>query len=270
MSRVFSLNCRRIAAVLMVPAVAGCGGVRVSVDARLVEDSTLWHYLDGPSYRIVGQTPESESSLEFQEYAALLAAALREPRPNLRRLRDGPAPPTETRPAAGPRPRPGASTRAAPEGGAARPPQRPDIVFTFSFHAIDRGTAVESYPVYANRRAWVYGPYGARTSYYSSSYAGQAVQTVSLGFAHGASLSAWVWDAGQPTGRRVLWEGRAGLVSSTPDLRATMPYLVVALATWYGQPTPDGPAVMKFKTDDERIQSLRVPPDSRVEPASGG
>lgn len=226
--------------------LAGCGGVKVGVDARLVKDSGLWHHLDGPTYRVLAPAPEMESSLEFQDFADLLAAALQEPRPNLRRL-------------GGPGTLPALEAAALPprESSPAMSVPRPDLYLTLDFQIFDRGTATGSYPLYGTRRTTLYGPYGRRRSYYGSFYAGQAFETYHLGFVHTATLVAWTTDTTQPAGRRVIWEGRADLLREDPEPCDSMPYLAIALATCYGQPT-EGRAVLKFKRGDDRVEALRT------------
>lgn len=223
--------------LLLAAMLAGCGSSKVWVDGRLTPDSGQWHRLDGPTYRIVGVAPEAEASLEFQEVADLLERAFHAPRPNLRRAS------------------PAAVPAGAAGGRAAERGPRPDLVMTVTFQVFDRGTAVHTYPVYAHRRATAYSRHGRVYRYHSYGYAGSEVETVHMGFVHGLSLTAWVFDAAQPAGRRVIWEGKASIVRDEPDLRAAMPYLAVALADLYGQPT-EGPVTVKFERHDERIERL--------------
>ncbi|GMU23884.1 MAG: hypothetical protein AMXMBFR13_39620 [Phycisphaerae bacterium] len=225
--------------------------------------------MDGPRYAVHGPDPAFEATLEFQEFADLLEEALREPRPNLERIRPVFEARSEMVPSASNASIAGnaASTgvQPAPSGmGAARGPAaalpmsvvgaRPDVVFTFAYHMVDRGTRIDTYPLYMHRHGYARYP-GRVYRYRSWGYAGTAVDTVHLGFVHGASLIAWIPDPSQPAGRRVLWEGAASLVADEPDLRAAMPYLAVSLAALYGHPT-DGPTTVKFKRDDDRIEHL--------------
>jgi hypothetical protein len=84
-----------------------------------------------------------------------------------------------------------------------------------------------------------YGPY----------YGGPAVETYHLGYKHMLSISAWVPDATQPAGRRVIWEGQAERIEDQASLKVAMPYLTAGLGEFYGQSTSK-PTIVKVRKDD--------------------
>jgi hypothetical protein len=217
------------APVLLV--ATGCHHVRVSVDCRLARDTTLWRHLDGPRYAVHADDEEIEASLAFEESAQLLERALAAERPDLARA--------------------GARESA-------------DLHLTLRYNVFDRGTGVESYPVYGRSPGWGWRGGG----YYGSGgygVVGTHLETVHLGYAHLLSLSAWIPDSTRPADRQVVWEGRADLVAGSPNPRLAMPYLVTALAGFYGEAT-DRPALIKFDEDDERVESLLSPERPAIRP----
>jgi hypothetical protein len=211
---------RNLVPTLLV--AAGCHRIHVDVDCRLSASDTLWHHLDGPRYAITGVSEEAEASLSFEEFSGMLENVLRLSRPDLER---------------------------APVGEPA------DLNLTLHYNVIDRGTGVESYPVH-------YGPPFGYMYWYGPGYddrfygfAATEVRTVHLGYRHLLFVAAWIPDPSQPAGRRTIWEGHGDLVSSGRSLKQTMPYLLVALATYYGQST-DQPVTLALDPDDERVQNL--------------
>ena len=204
-------------------AAAGCAPYRVQVDCRLTSDNSLWHRLDGPVFVVHGPTPQIESTLEFEDFAAMFDQAIRQQRPGLRRVPIG---------------------------------QTANLQVTMGYTVLYRGQAIETYPYY--RPMYGFGPWG------DGFYGGEVferVDVVDLGYQHMLSLSAWIADEGQPADRKVLWEGRADLIADDSNLKQTMPAMLLALTSLYGQST--GTTVtIKFDKDDERFEELRHEPIS--------
>ncbi len=205
---------------------AGCSTVRVDVETRLAADPSLAERLAGPAYVMGGVAPEAEASLTFQEAADLWSAALAEYRPHLRRA-------------------------AGDEPAAFR--------MTLGFNVVDLGTGVVSYPEYGP--TWGHFSVSGGCGHYSGyghgyGYVGQRVQTVHLGYDRSLLVVAWIEDPAQPAGRRVIWEGFARSVGSTPSLKTAMPYLVAALAPYFGEVTAE-PVRQRFTSHSDRIESLR-------------
>lgn len=205
--------------ILFLLPGAGCHRVQVEVESRLVSDVSLWGRLDGPGYVISGPDEQAEASLAFQEFADMLAAALKLRRPELQR---------------------------------AAPGEPAELSLTLTCRVVDRGTAVETYPVYGPRAGFLYG-YGY--GYPDYGLVGTEVRTVDLGYQHAACLSAWIADGSGPAGRRVVWEGCGSLNSSQRSLKQTMPFLLVALVSVYGEAT-DVPLVVKLDHDDPRVERV--------------
>ena len=200
---------------------AGCQRVRVNVETHLIADAAWQTRLDGPLFVIAAENEAAASSLAYQEVADLLAEAIEMVRSDMKR---------------------------APAGDA------DDVLFvTMDFRVIDRGSGVTQRPVYGYG-GWYDGcgpySYGHRFGYAATTY-----DTVHLGYAHSLSASAWVPDDTQPGTRRVLWEGQADLATSERSPKVTMPYLAVALASFYGQAT-EGSVRIKFKPKDERVDAV--------------
>jgi hypothetical protein len=202
--------------------VAGCQSIRVQVDCRLTPDSSLWNRLNGPDYVIHGVSPEVESSLEFQDFAGLMARTLELIRPSMRRVAIG---------------------------------QPANLQMSLTYAMFYRGQAIETYPVH--EPVWGFGPYGYGMPF--DTYVGTEVQTVDLGYQHTISVSAWISDPGQVGGRKVLWEGRASEISDSPTLRQPMPHMLVALFSFYGEAT-DGLVTVKLEKDDMRLKALAGAP----------
>jgi hypothetical protein len=78
---------------------------------------------------------------------------------------------------------------------------------------------------------------------------GTEVQTYHRGYRHMLFVSAWVPDAAQPAGRRVIWEGQAARTVDEADLKDSMPYLTAALGQFYGQATSE-PTRIKLDKDE--------------------
>jgi hypothetical protein len=200
----------------------GCQSIRVQVDCRLTPDNSLWTRLDGPDYVIHGVDPQVESSLEFQDFAGLMADTLKLIRPSLRRVAIG---------------------------------QPANLQMSLTYAMFYRGQAIETYPVHGP--LWGFGPYGYGMPF--DTYVGTEVQTVDLGYQHMISVSAWISDPGQVGGRKVLWEGRANDISDSPTLRQPMPHMMVALFSFYGEAT-NGLVTVKLDKDDERLKALAGAP----------
>jgi len=223
---------RRIG-LLSLAVAAGCSTVRVDVETRLTTDPALSRQLAGPAYALGGVSPEAEASLVFQEAADLWAAALAEYRPHLRRASHG-------------------------EPAAFR--------MTLGFNVLDLGTGVVSYPEYGP--TWshlgVYSGCGYHHGYaHGYGYVGQRVETVHLGYDRSLLVVAWIEDPSQPAGRRVIWEGFARSMGSTPSLKVALPFLAAGLAPYFGQATEE-PVHERFTRHSDRIESLR-----RAVPQSG-
>jgi hypothetical protein len=208
--------------VACLVAVAGCSSVRVRVDARAAGEPELRERLLGPKYVIRGPDEQMEGSLAFQEYAATLDHALALRRPDLERV--GPAEPA-------------------------------DFAILVHVAMADLGAGVTSYPVYGSHYGRAYGPCGPGY-YHSFGVVGTEVRSVHYGYDHALSATAYVQDPAGPGGRRVLWEGTAGVVSGRPDLTQAMPYLALALTSMFGQ-SSEGTEVIKFSSRDEDVKILR-------------
>ena len=211
-------------------AAAGCQPYRVHVDCRLTTDNSLWHRLDGPAFVVHGPAPQIESTLEFEDFAAMLARAIRQQRPSLQRVPIG---------------------------------QTANLQMTMGYSVLYRGQAIETYPYY--RPMYGFGPWG------DGFYGGEVferVDVVDLGYQHMLSLSAWIADEGQPADRKVLWEGRADLIADDSNLKQTMPAMLLATMSLYGQST-GATVTMKYKKDDDRFDALRRPAGNVSAPATG-
>lgn len=208
---------------------AGCEPYRVRVDCRLTADSSLWHRLDGPAYVIHGPTPQVESTLEFEDFSAMLDRALRQQRPGLRRVAVG---------------------------------QTANLQMTLAYTVLYRGQAIETYPDY--RPVYGFGPFGEG---FFDTYVGTEIRTVDLGYQHLLTISAWIADQGRPAGRKTLWEARADLIADDSNLKQTMPAMLLATTSLYGQSTA-GTVIIKYDKDDERFDMLRHPPIGISGPAA--
>lgn len=224
-----------MAVAIAAIAAAGCEPYRVHVDCRLTSDNSLWHRLDGPAFAIHGPTPQIESTLEFEDYSAMLARALRQQRPVLRRVPIG---------------------------------QTANLQMTMAYTVLYRGQAIETYPEF--RPVYGFGPFGAPLF----DCVGTEVRTVDLGYHHMLSLSAWIADQGLPAGRKVLWECRADLIAYDSNLKQTMPAMLLAATSLYGQCT-GSTVTIKYGKDDDRLDALRrepiritAPPPAQSLPAS--
>jgi hypothetical protein len=206
--------------VLMLFAASGCTDVRVYIDARLASDNTLWHHLDGPTYVIRGGSPEHEASLSFEAFSDMLAEALAAGSTSLRRVHIG---------------------------------EPADLSLTLLYELVDRGTDVETYPVYGPSFGYWYG---CGPGPYHSTYMGTQSRTVHLGYRHLLFVSAWIPAPDQPAGRRTIWEGHSEHVSDRNSLKQTMPYLITALVEFYGKSTSE-PVRVTLKRDDPRVERLR-------------
>lgn len=216
-------------------AAAGCEPYRVNVDCRLTSDNSLWHRLDGPAFVVHGPTPQIESTLEFEDFSTMLARALRQQRPALQRVAIG---------------------------------QTANLQMTMAYTVLYRGQAIETYPDF--RPAYGFGPFGEPLF---DTYVGTEVRTVDLGYHHMLSLSAWIADQGLPAGRKVLWEGRADLIAYDSNLKQTMPAMLLASTSLYGQST-GSTMTIKYSKDDDRFDALRrdpvrlTAPPAQIAPAS--
>lgn len=211
----------RLAGMMVVVsalAAGGCTPYRVNVDTRLTGDNALWHRLDGPAYVVHGPTPQIESTLEFEDFSAMLSRALRQQRPGLQRVGIG---------------------------------QTANLQMTMAYTVLYRGQAIETYPDY--RPVYGFGPFGRGLF---DTYVGTEVRTVDLGYQHLLSLSAWIADEGQPAGRKVLWEARADLIADDSNLKQTMPAMLLAATSLYGQGT-GGTVTIKYAKDDDEFEALR-------------
>ena len=218
-----TLRVRRATIVLGVLLLTtGCRHVRVDVDCRLLGDHDQLHRLDGPTYVIRGPNEAEEASLAFQETADLLARGLAAERPDL--------------------------TRVALEAPA-------HLMISIAYQVVDRGTAVESYPVYGHESGFAFSYGGPIHHYHGYGPVGAHVESVHLGFAHRLFLTAWVPDESRPADRLVLWEGYCDHAGPERSLKATLPYLVAAIVPYYGRPTDDLERI-KFDRDDERVEPL--------------
>jgi hypothetical protein len=207
-----------IALTLAVLAATGCQPYRVRVDCRLTGENSLWSRLNGPAYVIHGPSPQLESSLEFEDFSAMLDRALRMQRPDLHRVAVG---------------------------------QTANLQMTMAYTVLYRGQAIETYPDY--RPVYGFGPFGEG---FFDTYVGTEVRTVDLGYQHLLTLSAWIADQGQPAGRKALWEARADLIADDSNLKQTMPAMLLATTSLYGQGT--GSTIeMKYAKDDDRFAPLR-------------
>jgi hypothetical protein len=213
---------RLIGALLIVVALAtvGCEPYRVHVDCRLTPDQSLWPRLDGPLYVIHGPTPQIESTLEFEDYSSMLDRALRQQRAGLRRVAIG---------------------------------QTANLQMTLAYTVLYRGQAIQTYPDY--RPVYGFGPYGPG---FFDTYVGTEVTTVDLGYQHLLTISAWVADQGQPAGRKTLWETRADLIADDSNLKQTMPAMLLATTSLYGQST-SSTVTLKYSKSDDRFDALRHP-----------
>jgi len=220
---------RLIGALLIVVALAtvGCEPYRVHVDCRLTPDQSLWHRLDGPLYVIHGPTPQVESTLEFEDYSSMMDRALRQQRPGLQRVAIG---------------------------------QTANLQMTLAYTVLYRGQAIETYPDY--RPVYGFGPFGEG---FFDTYVGTEVRTVDLGYQHLITISAWIADQDQPAGRKTLWEARADLVADESNLKQTMPAMLLATTSLYGQSTVRT-VIIKYDKDDDRFDAVRHTPVSAVMP----
>jgi hypothetical protein len=204
--------------IVAATLAAGCTPYRVNVDSRLTGDDSLWHRLDGPAYVIHGPTPQVESMLEFEDFSAMLARALSQQRSGLQRVAIG---------------------------------QTANLQMTMAYTVLYRGQAIETYPDY--RPVYGFGPFGGGIF---DTYVGTEVRTVDLGYQHLLSISAWIADEGQPAGRKVLWEARADLIADDSNLKQTMPAMLLATTSLYGQGT-GGTVTFKYSHDDDEFDALR-------------
>lgn len=201
---------------------AGCHRIRVNVETHLIADAARQTRLDSPRFAIAARSEEAASSLAYQEVADVFGEAIKLVRPQMKR----------------------AATRDADDV----------LSLTMDFHVVDRGTGIAERPV----RGYVGAGYGCGPCYGwhdHYGYVGTTYEPVHLGYGHTMSVSAWVPDDSQPGGRRVLWEGQADLTTSERSPKVTMPYLAVALTSFYGQATA-GSVRVKFKPDDERVATV--------------
>jgi hypothetical protein len=208
--------------ILLLLLLAGCTGTRVHVDTRVSSDQQDQQLLLGPGYYIEAPEAKAQASLAFEDYADQVADTLRWYRPKLERVAK---------------------------------PEQADFRFMLMCQIIDRGTAVESTPVY--------GPRFGLMPYYSSGwsggfggygYVGTEVRTVDLGYRHVLQLVAYVPDADKPAGQRVLWEGHAEMQTERRSLKQTMPSLTVALLEYFSQETPE-PVHVAIDPDDPRLKA---------------
>ncbi len=199
----------------------------------MAPEAELRERLCGPAYVIRGPDEQAEASLAFQEFAATWAHALEMRRPDLRRV--GPAEPAE---------------------------------FAILLHAsvADLGAGVESYPVYGSHYGRAVGPCGP-VYFHSYGVVGTEVRAVHYGYDHSLFATAYIQDADGPGGRRVLWEARAATVDEANDIAGAMPYLALALASGFGQPT-DGTEAVKFSRGDHEVKFLRQWVRTGMRPAS--
>jgi len=141
-----------------VAGSSGCSAFHVHVDCNLIEDSSQWTRLNGPAYVVRGESEKQESSLTFQQFADLLETALRHERPDLHRV---------------------------PAGEAA------NLILTLNYGVVDRGTGLETTPVYGRVGVgYGYGYPAYHHGYYRQ--VGTRVDTVHLGYVHRLFLTAWI------------------------------------------------------------------------------
>jgi hypothetical protein len=204
--------------------LVGCHRIRVNVETHLIDDAAWQTRLDGPRFAISAPTEAAASSLAYQEVSNLLAEAVKMVRPDMNR---------------------------APAGDVE------NVLFLgMDFRVVDRGTGVAARPVRTHVGfGYGCGPYHGWHHHHHYGYVGTTYESVHLGYGHTMSVSAWVPDDSQPDGRRVLWEGQASLTTTERSPKVTMPYLAVALTSFYGQAT-EGSVRVKFKPDDERVDTV--------------
>lgn len=201
---------------------SGCSSVRVRVDARVASDEVLRQRLAGPAYVIRGPDEQVEGTLAFQEFADTFSYALAMRRPDLQRVdRNEPA----------------------------------DFAILLHVFVADLGAGLVSYPVYGSHYGRVYGPYGPGY-YHAYGIVGTEVRSIHYGYDHVFSATAYIQDPAGPGGRRVLWEGTAGVVGGHEDLSAAVPYLALGLTTFFGTSTAET-EFMRFSRRDEHVRYLR-------------
>ncbi|HSW47199.1 MAG TPA: hypothetical protein VLM89_16670 [Phycisphaerae bacterium] len=213
--RLILRSAARVALAAMVPA-CGCVNPYVTVDTRLTSDPVLWRKLNGPRFAVVTDDPNVQTTLAFQEYAALWSRVAIQARPGLGDMSD---------------------------------PAAADLVFSLYFNIVDMGTGVATYPVYGWTRGYMIGCGRRVHTYTTHEVVGTEVRAYHRGFRHDLFVSAWVADPSQPAGRRVVWEGQAARTTDDADLKAAMPYLTVGLGRFYGQATSE-PTRIKIDKDD--------------------
>lgn len=218
-----------LSGMLIAGTTAGCGNPYVTVDTRLTDDTQLWNRLDGPRYAVVADDPRLQAALAFEDSAATWGQVLVSARPGIRRVSDA---------------------------------RQADLVFTLNFNITDLGTGINTYPVYGWSRGYFVGCGGRGYGYAGREFVGTEVETYHRGFLHTLFLSAWIADASQPAGRRVIWEGQADRTTDEADLKAAMPYLARGLGHFYGQATSK-PTRIKIDKDELPAPVSAIPATSR-------
>lgn len=218
---------------VLILAASGCSAIRVRVDARLAPEPELQQKLDGPAYVIKAADEQAEASLAFQEFANTFAHAMEMYRPDLERV------------------------------GTSEPA---DFAVLLHVTVADLGAGVVSYPILGSQYGRGFGPCGP-VYYRSYGVVGTEVRTVHYGYDHVLSAMAYIQDASAPAGRRVLWEGMAGLVDDANDIDQAMPYLAIGLASQFGQPT-EGRRSVKLSSRDDQVRYLRRWVRTGVRPAT--
>lgn len=206
--------------VLFLLGASGCSDVRIEVDCRAVGDAASQSRLDGPAFVMHAESEIEEASLAFAEFSGMLERVLIEMRPKLQRV---------------------------PAGAPAA------LHLTIVYSVGDQGVGMAERPIYGPM--WGYGGCYGRP-YRAYGVVGTQVYTYHRGFVHLLIASAWIPEASQPAGRRVLWEGRAVYWDDQPDLRATFPYLAAGLGSMYGQSVTQ-PMEIKIEKDDPLLLAAK-------------
>jgi len=220
--------------VVLAGMLAGCGNPFVTVDTRLSGDVAAWRKLDGPRYAVVGDDPKLQASLVFEDCARLWQQVLARVRPELQRVSGS---------------------------------EQADLVFTVGFGITDLGTGMTTRPIYGWAHGYAVGRGGrVMDSYHSYDVIGTEIDTYHRGFSHAMGISAWVPDASQPAGRRVIWEGQAERTTDEADLKEAMPYLAYAFGQFYGQATSKPTRIKVEKEDLPSLGPVLVPPATAAAP----
>jgi len=141
-----------------------------------------------------------------------------------------------------------------------------EIMLRFDYRISDLGEYQYSYPVYGWKSTGgtsyfegynEYGDYFSGTVDHAPVWGAVGVGTATAhrGYRHVLEVEAWDTPVSQGESGKVIWTGRCSAVLETADPQEAMPYLMIALAEYYGKATAKARKVI-LAANDKRVREL--------------